>query len=271
MASRLRLLRIDSVAMITRATTRSSPGPFRVPGGAAQQGEIGDPVSPAAAQPRPQASCALTLGIVLRPRSGRQALAPWGRAPLRPLHHRYRIRQLGGRRTLRRAVGGDHRAGRLRRNLPERRLHPEQDVRLPGRSGPGARASRPRSGSTSSWSASAGPTSGTGSSAGSTPTRRAVGGTGSRAATSTVFSRRCQFVGPRRIQVGTDGDHRRPDRDRRRQPAGGPGHPRAGLGAVPHLRHGHAAGRAAGSTGHPRRRVHRRRVRRTCSPRSAPR
>ena len=68
------------------------------------------------------------------------------RGALRPGDHRLRLGQLAGHARARRLAHRDHRGVDVRRHLPERRLHPDQDVRLPGRSGPSARATRPRLG-----------------------------------------------------------------------------------------------------------------------------
>ena len=51
-------------------------------------------------------------------------------------HHRNRFGQHDSRRALRREEGGDLRAGRVRRHLPQCGLHPDQDVRLRRRGGP---------------------------------------------------------------------------------------------------------------------------------------
>ena len=121
-----------------------------------------------------------------------------------------------------------------------------QDVRLPGRSGPVADSGR--AGGRPELVGSAGPTSGTASSAGSTVRCGRSSVPGGEAAHITVFSRRCHFTGPRRIQVGR-GDHRRPDRGRRRQPAIIP--EISGLDAVPyHTSKTVMAGRPAGPPGH---------------------
>ena len=50
--------------------------------------------------------------------------------------HRYRLGQLHTGRALHRQARRDMRTGHLRRNLPQRRLHPDQDVRLRRRGGP---------------------------------------------------------------------------------------------------------------------------------------
>ena len=54
---------------------------------------------------------------------------------LRHRDHRHRFGQQHPRRSLRRQAGGDLRAGHVRRDLPQRRLHPDQDVRLRRRGG----------------------------------------------------------------------------------------------------------------------------------------
>ena len=79
---------------------------------------------------------------------------PWhdeGVRPLRPLHHRQRLGELHHRpaasTSLERRAG---RAGHLRRHLHQRRLHPDQDVRPPGRSRP--HPERRPAGSAWTWS-----------------------------------------------------------------------------------------------------------------------
>ena len=101
------------------------------------------------------------------------------RPSLRPRRHRHRLRQLHRRPPVRRPRRGDPRAGHVRRHLPQRRVHPHQDVRLPRRPGPRGRArAGPRRRHPVRRSALAA-RSATGSSAGST--RSPSGGRGWRA------------------------------------------------------------------------------------------
>src|SRR3954465_684433 len=62
------------------------------------------------------------------------------RPALRPGRHRHRLGELDRGRAVRGPPRGDPGEGHLRRDVPERRLHPHQDVRLPGRPGPGGPA-----------------------------------------------------------------------------------------------------------------------------------
>ena len=152
--------------------------------------------------------------------------------------------------------------GHLRRHLPQRRLHPDQDVRPPGRPGPHARARRHRSGSTSPSTGSGGARSGTASSAGSTRSRRPGSATGRRAATSacsvsTAGSSPTTDCGsptaPRSPRTGSciaAGSRVRIPDDRR-----------TGRHPVRDLRHRDAAARAAPVDDHRRRRVRGRGVR----------
>ena len=90
---------------------------------------------------------------------------------LRPDDHRNRLGQQHSRRALRRQAGGDLRAGHVRRHLPQRRLHPDQDVRLRRRGRPDHPRQLAITASTRTSTRCAGPTSCRGSSAASTRSR----------------------------------------------------------------------------------------------------
>ena len=92
----------------------------------------------------------------------------------------------------------------LRRHLPQCRLHPDQDVRLPGRSRPHSRSRRAARCRTRSARSSTGPRSATASSAGSIAISR-DGEQGRRDDPDiTVLTAEARFTGPRRLRVGED-------------------------------------------------------------------
>ena len=127
-----------------------------------------------------------------------------------------------------------HRRGRpVRRDLPERRLHPDEDVRLSGRrrrATPGAPA---RSACTRRSTRSTGRACGTASSAGSTrsPTVVRQYREGPKWPNLTVFSGTGRFTGHKQMAVDAErrrdrGVHRRPIRAGRRRTPGDPRHSR---------------------------------------------
>ena len=172
--------------------------------------------------------------------------ARWRRDPLRPRGHRHRLGQHHRRRALRRLAGRDLRGGHVRRHLPQRRLHPDQDVRLPRRPGPvGPAGARPRR-RTRRSTGSAGARSATGSSAASTRSRPAGGATAEGQPNVDVFERTRPSSTTTPCDTGTgEAGHRRPDRDRRRQPRRRAPTSRGSTRCLPHQRHGDAARRAA--------------------------
>ena len=127
----------------------------------------------------------------------------WAGDPLRPRRHRHRFRQLDRGPPLRRPTGRDPREGPLRRHLPQRRVHPHEDVRLPGR--PRA-VRRARAGARRRDPAAVQPTgrrSGTGSSGGSTRSRTPARSTAGGCPNVDVYDGTCRFTGPRTIDTGT--------------------------------------------------------------------
>ena len=78
-------------------------------------------------------------GLVSEPKLPTQRLDPGKddhRGDLRHRDHRNRFGQQHSRRSLCRQASGDLRAGHVRWHLPQRRLHPDQDVRLRRRGRP---------------------------------------------------------------------------------------------------------------------------------------
>ena len=188
-------------------------------------------------------------------------MAPCDRFDL--VRHRQRLGQLDHQPAVRRLARRADREGHLRRHLPERRLHPHQDVRLPGRPGPDAHRVAAGSASTSSCGWCTGRRSGTGSSAGST---RSSGGRG-----ALPGDQRQRHAVPERGALRRS-PHPRSSTAARRSPADRfviaagsrvivPDLPGLDSVRVPHLRHGDAARRAAAEHDHHRRRVRRGRVR----------
>ncbi len=108
---------------------------------------------------------------------------PGERSPraLRPRDHRHRLRQLARDAGLRGQAGRRHRGRHLRRHLPQRRLHPDQDVRVCRRRRRRAPATPRATASTRPCTGCGGPTSATASSAGSTRSPTAGSATASRA------------------------------------------------------------------------------------------
>ena len=98
--------------------------------------------------PDPRCGADRGRGVGLRRVTGRgdrpagivRGLASSGATP-RSRRHRHRLRQLDHRPPVRRPRRRARRARCLRRHVPQRRLHPDQDVRLPRRRG-AARAAR---------------------------------------------------------------------------------------------------------------------------------
>ena len=200
----------------------------------------------------------------LSTRAEDHSVAPYARrrGRLRPGDPRFRLGQLGRHARLRRLAGRDRRGGRLRRDVPERRLHPDQDVRLPRRPRRPARATPAGSAWTRTSTACAGATSATGSSGASTRSRRAVRDYRRDGANTTLFEthalvRRRAHPAARHRRA----DHRRPHRHRDRVARGRPARRGRVRRAVPHVRHRDAHRRRAATGGHPRRRLHRRGVR----------
>ena len=112
--------------------------------------------------------------------------ARWQRDPLRPRGDRHRLGQ--HRRDARlQGLGPDrhHRGEPLRRHLPQRGLHPDQDVRLPRRPRTPGRARTRAGGRHATSTAPAGRRSATASSAGSTRSCRAARTTAAGCPTST--------------------------------------------------------------------------------------
>ena len=145
------------------------------------------------------------------------------RAPSRPDRHRLRLGQLVPRRPLRAPRRRARRARHVRRHLPERRLHPDQDVRATPPTSPArSPGTRPRSGSTRRWTRCAGrhprprlrphrPDLG----------RRRATTAAHRSPNITLYDGHARFTGrtqmlDRRAPVD---DHRRPHRARRGRPA----------------------------------------------------
>lgn len=204
------------------------------------------------------------------PRSGapstrRVPLVRWSDASSRSDRHRCGIRQRGHRRVVRRSRRGHRRGEVVRRDLPERRMHSEQDAGLHRPCGPDrARRRHLRRGRAAARRALAG---------GSRPGVRATG-RATRAGPAGP-PRRGQRHGVRghgplhrspptahRRGRRRRGRLRRADRRRGRQPSRGAARGGRVRGAVRDVGHRHADRRTASPTGRAGRRVHRRRARR---------
>ena len=172
-----------------------------------------------------------------------------------------RIRQHHHRRVLAGPAGRDRGFRDLRRHLPERRVHPHQDVRLPGghrpaRAGPGA-ARRGHAPHRGGLAGPAGPDL--------RPDRPDLRGRAVLPAGAGLRGR-VHPGGPPAGPAHPGAGRRHPDPRAaggpgRRRPGRAPADPRHRPARGAHLGHDHASGGPAGDRGDLRRRVHRRGVR----------